>query len=107
MLWASSGFSVPNTLLLTLSGDITMTIDFCPLPFGEGLKILFCTLSSTSIGLSVPISSAPHPSNSSSLAQSEVWGSWVPPQTETDGFPVCAGGGVTAPGLHWSGRNPD
>lgn len=107
MLWASSGFSLPNTLLLTPSGDIAKIIDLCPLLFGEGLKVPFCTLSSTSIGLSVPNPYAPHPSNSSSLVQSEVWGSWVLPRGEMDGFPVCTGGGVTAPGLHWSGHNPD
>lgn len=29
------------------------------------------------------------------------------PRGETDGVPVSAGGGVIAPGLHWSGREPD
>lgn len=104
MLCVSSGFALPNTPLLAPSGDIVITTDLCPLAFGERFKDPFLTLSSTSIGLSVLILT---PSNPSALDQSEIWGSWVLPGGEMAGFPVSSGGGVTLPGLHWSGCNPD
>lgn len=104
MLWVSSGFILPNILSLAPSGDIVITIDFCPLAFGEIVKDPFLTVSSTNIGLSVLILA---PSNSSALGQSETWGSWVLPGGEMAGFPVSSGGGVTVPGLHWSGCNLD
>lgn len=55
----------------------------------------------------VSLSPPSFPNNSSVPAQSEVQVSWVLPGGETGGVPVSAGGGVAAPGLHWSGCDPD
>lgn len=44
LLWTSSGFFSPDTLLLTPSGDTVMAIYVCPSVFGERVKCLFLIL---------------------------------------------------------------